>query len=251
MYTESLIELGLAKNEARIYEALLENGEMTVGEIATYSQVHRRNVYDTLNRLVEKGLVFEILQHKENWYQAVEPKKLSEMIEEKKQTLNKIMPGLEKLYLDTPRSDEVYIYKGIEGWKNYMRDILRVGQDDYILGGVSSWTNPSLKPFLAQFEKEAERLGIKFHLIYQDIVRKEKREILDHLGSNYRFLPEKYSTPACFEVFGDHIVLLKNIGIGEFDDNFSLSVIVNQQIADSFRTWFQFMWDMLPVPAKE
>ena len=67
-YTDLFIQLGLAKNEARIYETLLAEGESSVGEIAKKSQVHRRNVYDSLNRLVEKGLVFEIIQSKENRY---------------------------------------------------------------------------------------------------------------------------------------------------------------------------------------
>lgn len=58
MFTETLQQLGLAKNEARIYQTLLQRGEMAVGEIANKSGVHRRNVYDSLNRLVEKGLVF-------------------------------------------------------------------------------------------------------------------------------------------------------------------------------------------------
>ena len=31
---------------------------------------------------------------------------------------------------------------------------------------------------------------------------------------------------------------------GDFDENISFSMIINQQIADDVRTWFQFMWDM-------
>ena len=60
MITEVLENLGLSKNEARIYETLLKEGESPVGFLAVKSGVHRRNVYDTLNRLIEKGLAFEI-----------------------------------------------------------------------------------------------------------------------------------------------------------------------------------------------
>ncbi|HEY1074932.1 MAG TPA: helix-turn-helix domain-containing protein, partial [Patescibacteria group bacterium] len=121
MYTDTLIQLGLAQNEARIYETLLREGESSVGDIATKSGVHRRNVYDSLNRLLEKGLVFEILERRENRYQAVDPGKLSEMLQEKQRALAGIMPSLESLYSGTPHRNDVFIYKGVECWKNYIR----------------------------------------------------------------------------------------------------------------------------------
>ena len=60
MYTELFQQLGLVKNEARIYEALLKEGESSVGEIAVKSKVHRRNVYDTLNRLRRTVIVIPL-----------------------------------------------------------------------------------------------------------------------------------------------------------------------------------------------
>jgi len=35
--------------------------------------------------------------------------------------------------------------------------------------------------------------------------------------------------------------------LGGFEEeDFSFTVIVNQQIADSFRVWFHYMWDFCP-----
>ena len=58
--------LGLSPNEARIYEALVEHGESGVSEIALFGNIHRRNAYDAIHRLVEKGLCFPILSAGEN-----------------------------------------------------------------------------------------------------------------------------------------------------------------------------------------
>ena len=44
-----LERLGLSKNEAKVYETMLREGESSVGNLAIKSRVHRRNVYDTLN----------------------------------------------------------------------------------------------------------------------------------------------------------------------------------------------------------
>ena len=57
-----LTSLGLSKNEAKVYLALLDLGSATAGKIAEKSKVHRTNVYDALERLIEKGVVTYIFK---------------------------------------------------------------------------------------------------------------------------------------------------------------------------------------------
>ena len=57
---ELLRDIGLSPNEARVYEALLHTGEASVQEISIKAKVHRRNVYDSLSKLSEKGLASEL-----------------------------------------------------------------------------------------------------------------------------------------------------------------------------------------------
>jgi len=59
-YEEMLRDLGLSLNESKIYEALLSIGESSVQQISLKSHVHRRNVYDSLNKLMDKGLASEV-----------------------------------------------------------------------------------------------------------------------------------------------------------------------------------------------
>ncbi len=246
MFIELFQNLGLAKNEARVYETLLEHGENSVGRIATISKVNRRNVYDTLNRLVEKGLVFEILGRHENRYQAVDPKKLSEVLEEKQELLRQSMPEIESVYHGTPHNNEVYIYKGIEGWKNYLQDILRIVPDGgtfHCIGSKGAWQSPKLGSAIEYFEKEIKRRGIKYKVLYDHKVKNTKHQ--GFLDSEYKFLPEKYSTSSSLVIFGDHVGTFDNLGLGDFGEETSFSMIVNQKIADDYRTWFQFMWDSI------
>ena len=107
-HQELLQSLGLSKNEAKIYETLLRQGEVGVGVISEKSGVHRRNVYDSLNRLMEKGLVFEIVESVENKYQACEPKKFTEIVIEKLEAVDKALPELEKLHFSTPSTYRVH-----------------------------------------------------------------------------------------------------------------------------------------------
>lgn len=242
---ESLLEnLGLAKNEAKIYEALLREGESSVGAIAAKSKVHRRNVYDTLNRLVEKGLVFEIVLSKENRYQAVDPSKLSELLQEKQTALSGALSEMQKVFLETPNPEAVFIYRGLEGWKNYIRDILRIGEDDYIMGGKGVWADQKIKSFVNQFSESAHKKGMKFHVLYEEEARERIKPMVEMLGNQYRFIPKEFYSPSAFEVFGDHIVFLSDITEGVLREDLSITVVINQKLADSFRAWFKFMWSV-------
>ncbi|MFH1890708.1 MAG: helix-turn-helix domain-containing protein [Candidatus Kuenenbacteria bacterium] len=294
MHTQIFQEIGLTPNEAKIYQTLIEEGETTVGLIALKGKIHRRNVYDAINRLIEKGLVFQILTKGENIYKAVDPAKLLELIKEKEDKLKKILPDLQKQYKSTPRGQEAFVYRGVEGFKNYLRDILRVaseGEDKnvYFIGAKGLWLDPKLKTFLKSFLSEAGRLGIKYHYIFDSEV-KEMKNILDEeeevgtgqrslssgqtspvqydrckdsgtgntiartgqrsLSSGqtspvptYKFFPPEYSTKACIDIFGDHIVTFTGLGPGKIDEDIAIYVLIDDVLADGYRTWFEFMWD--------
>lgn len=246
MYNNVLESLGLTKNEAKIYLTLLKEGESAVGTISSKSRVHRRNVYDVLDRLIQRGLVFEIIRTKENIYKAVPPSKLKEILGLKQKSLEKIIPDLENLYKITSESEEVYIYRGIEGLKIYMQNILDIKQDVYTIGGVGIWDSDKIEDYFRQFKKEAKKLGIKFNTIYDFEVKKENRKILQSIDANYKILPEIYSTNAAIDIFGNHVVILTKLKSGEIDEDYSFTVIINQRIADAFRTWFKLMWDLFP-----
>jgi predicted DNA-binding transcriptional regulator len=248
LYLDIFQQLGLAKNEAKIYETLLRGNEMSVGEIAKRSRVHRRNVYDSLHRLVEKGLVFEILEKYENRYLAVDPNKLMELIKEKEEILSKALPDLQRLFTETPHEQEVYVYRGPEGWKNYMRDMIRLADEAYFIAAKGGWLDERVKHFFPQFEREIQKKNITFYHLFDHEVKDECPEIIPHVGGNYKFLPEGYSTPAAIDIFADHVNIISSMHLGGLSEDFSFTVIVNQNIADAFRIWFKFMWDFCPDP---
>jgi len=245
--TKNLIfkQIGLSKNEADIYQTLLELGEARVGEISKQAKVHRRNVYDVLNRLLEKGLIFIVLSEKENHYQAVNPNKLAEFIDEQKSALNQIMPDLQKIQQDKTKTEKIMIYRGLAGWKRYIRDIIRVGQDLYTIGGKSAWTDQRLQATINLFHQEAQTKGIKLYLLYDYEVKNRNLPIVKEFkNQKYGFLPAKYSSQSAVDIFGDYVVVISNITIGQISDDTLFTVIINPQIADAFRVWFGLMWKL-------
>lgn len=246
MFEPVFQEFGLAKNEAIIYEICLKEGETSVADISRKSKIHRRNVYDSLKRLIEKGLIFEIITPRENLYQAVDPNKFLEFVREKENMLTRVMPKLQSMYHSTSHSNEVYVYRGPEGWKNYMRDMVRVGEPAYFIGAKGAWLDERVKYFYPQFEKEFKKKKMKFYHLFDAEVEDQFPEIVSRVGKNYRFLPPQYSTETAIDIFGDHVNIISDIHLGKLGDDFSFTVLVNPQIANAFRIWFQMMWDFCP-----
>ncbi len=125
VYEELLREIGFSKNEARVYEALLQIGEASVQEISNRSRVHRRNVYDSMQKLLEKGLVLEVFIKGDKHFKAVNPRRLLELLEEKEERINSVLPEMQAKYESIGDKEEAYLYRGIEGFKNYLQDILK------------------------------------------------------------------------------------------------------------------------------
>ncbi|MEK9165698.1 MAG: helix-turn-helix domain-containing protein [Patescibacteria group bacterium] len=237
-----LNQLGLSKNEADVYQALLELGEAGVGEISKTAKVHRRNVYDVLNRLLEKGFVFIVLSKKENRYQAVNPNKLSEFIDEQKNALNSIMPDLQKIQQEKTKTEEIMIYRGPAGWKRYIRDVIRIGQDVYTIGAKAAWTDERLKNTVELYNRESADKKIKMHILYCHGTDLEK--IKQFNPHEFRFLPANYSTDSSVDIFGDYTVIVSNAKMGKISDDALFTVIINPQISDAFKVWFKLMWKL-------
>ncbi len=243
MHKTILEEIGLSPNEAKIYEALVRKGESSVPKIALAINVHKRNVYDTIPRLLSKGLVYQIAGSKENKYAAVEPSKLSELIWEKEAKLKSILPSLTKQFKKAKTDEAVYVYKGKEGFKNYLRDILKEKKDVYFIGAKGGWFDNDLQTFINDFLKKAKEKNIKYHHIFDHEVRKIAPELLQGLGKPYRFLPPPYSTTGAIDIFGDHIVTFSGLQLKRITEDVTIIVIVNKELAECYRTWFQFIWD--------
>lgn len=244
--------LGLSPNEAKIYEALVDHGESSISEIAINARIHRRNAYDAINRLVDKGLCFLIVSPKENRFSAVDPDKLTELLAEKQTELNNILPELKKKFHRSEAEQESYIYRGIEGQKNILREVLRVGQDSYFLGAKGGWYDPKIEVFRKSFFKEANKKGIKFIQLFEHEVGKHLSGFPKYFEGKlqYRFLPKEYSTNSAIHIFGDYVVTYTGLSFGKLPEDLVIFVMRSKDLAESYRKWFWYMWEQSEAPKK-
>ena len=243
MYTELLQEIGLSLNESKVYEALLKLKESSVQDISNISKVHRRNVYDSLSKLIEKGLVSEFFTVGEKRFKLINPNILLELLKEKEEKLSKILPKMQEIFQSSEEKEEAYFYKGIHGFKNYLQNILDTGETVYFIGAKAFWLDSRLQHFLPNFNREVKKRKIKFMHLFDYEVKEEKPEILKIVGKPYKFMPIKYSSQTAVDIFGPYVVTFVGVNPGELSEDPIMFVMKSRRLADGYRKYFQLMWD--------
>ncbi len=119
-----LEHLGLSKNAARAYLALIDSGPETIARIAMHSGVPRPLVYKILPELLDKGLIMKAPRGKRTYYSAASPSKLSELHHTLAATLESQLPGLEQRYLSSGERPRVTYHEGRAGIIAVYEDII-------------------------------------------------------------------------------------------------------------------------------
>lgn len=246
MYETTLLKLGLTMNEVKVYEALIRMGQAPIEKIAARSGVHRRNIYDSIAKLLNKGLISELVVLGKKHYLPRDPNRFADILVERQNELNSILPDLQKDYRKVREEEEAYFYRGIEGFKNYLNDILEQKETVYFIGAKAFWLDPRLQYFLPKFDLERKKLGIKFMHLFDYEVKEKKPEILKFVGKPYKFLPKQYSGPTAIDIFGDYVVSFTGVEIGKLGKDPIQFVVKSRRLADGYRKFFQFLWDFCP-----
>jgi len=249
MYSETLQELGLSPNEARIYEALLELGEASISDLSTRTNIHRRNIYDAINRIVKKGLVTPIVGSKESKFAPVQPGKFLELVQEKKAKLEAILPDMQDLFEKKKGEEGIYILQGVEGFKNFLRDFLQKNEDAYSIGANDLWADPRVKSSLEEFLKESKKTGINLYVLWDPIARQQEKLIAQYKNIHSKFLPEKYKSAAEIWIYADRVVVIPTGGKFEkIEGPITIFMMVSKDLAESYKQWWQYMWDSAKKP---
>lgn len=226
---EILQKLGLTDNEARVYLALLELGPSLAGQISRKTGVHRRNIYDITERLIEKGLIGYIVKNNRRLFEAANPERLKEILKEKQRELEEALPNLTLLYQKTKEKQETNFYKGIEGLKTIFQEQVTGKSKEILILGASSSAFEVLPFYFKWYDKDRVKKKIKARIIASNKLPKIPL-------SEIRYLPQKYSNPLAINIYGDKvaITLWKKPPLA--------IVIKEQEIADSYRKYFELMW---------
>lgn len=241
MNKECLKFLGLTENDYKVYEAILL-GNSEINQICLYTHIHRRNVYDCLNKLMIQGLLSFTRGDRKKIYVASPPEKFLDLIKQSKEEINNTeaqiknsLKRLSGLYTGAKKSFNVQVFIGKEGLKNIYNDILKTGKD-FIGFGPARQLEKIMKVHLRDFIKE--RIKRKIHLknIYEESSRGFKYTKNPLLQVKY--LPDKFCSHAALRVYGNKTVIM----LLETKEPLAIS-IENDDIANGYKKYFDVLWN--------
>jgi len=232
----TLSEAGLTKNEAKVYLALIKLGSANAAEITKHSHVHRVNVYDVLERLREKGLISTIMQAQKRIYEAANPKQLIQLLKQKEEAIALALPQLEQEFKSKKEKQQVHHFFGTEGVMRAYHMMMEQNETIYGIGG-SGLNRKYLQHRHEMFNKERIKKKIGVKAIYYEFTRENKSLNSNEPYREFRYIPNKFKTIGMVDICGDLTVNLLPI-----EGNIMAIVIENRIMADTYRKFFDFMW---------
>jgi sugar-specific transcriptional regulator TrmB len=236
---KELKELGLTGNETKVYMTLLRLGSASVGRITEESGVHRRNVYDSIERLIKRGLVGHVLKGKVKYFEAANPNLLLNILEEERTALdakakgiNSIIPKLLSIHGSRER-ENVIIYKGVKGIKTVLEDVLKTKKTNHVIGAHQP--PKQIKNYLANFHKRRVKLGVKDRLIFDKSDAERARALGELPFTEIRISPMKTESKTSINIYGNRVAILM------WSDPVGI-VIENKEVATAFRNYFDLLW---------
>jgi sugar-specific transcriptional regulator TrmB len=234
MNTEELREFGLSNTESKVYLALLEIGKSKAGEITKKSAVNRTNVYDALERLIEKGLVSYVSENNKKVFEAVNPQGLQEILKAKQDKLEKTIDRLKAIYKKSLKEEDGFVFRGKQGIKSIFEEILIKKKDLFCYGAESRFK--ALFPFYQKhWNEQRAKLKIRVKMIYSERVREEKKK--EHLKLlEMKFLPETYDFPSTIMIYGERVVTIVWL-----EEPFGF-MIKSKEVVKSNKNFFELLW---------
>ena len=242
MNKEILREIGLTDTEIRAYLSLLSIGTTSAGKIVEETGIYRKNLYDALNKLIEKGLVTYVIENKIKYFQPKDPENLIRFLEEKKNKilekeieLQKELPLLKQKFKSLLPEIESGIYRGIEGIKTILKECLNYKEILFI--GATGDVENRLPYFWPHYNRKREKLKIRWNFLLTYESRNKYITKAKYL--EYKVLPKILSGPNVIYIYGNYVAnvlwLEKPIAF----------VTKHKSLADNYRKYFYYLWESI------
>jgi len=236
---KELKEIGLTENETMIYLALLKQNTSTPQELAERTGFSRSYIYDALNRMMEKQLVTEVIKKDKKQYSAIEPRKLEELMKQKLEVIQRVIPELEKLKADNLEDIKVEVHKGKYVYKTLLKDITLTlkKNEEVLIYGMDDETLQQLDPhYIVHLKQYFAKLN-EYRITEKVIVKKDSKRIKEAKTTTYKFLPSKTIGNTAFEVYENKVAIFL------WGDPPHLILITNKEVAASYRNQFKILWE--------
>lgn len=238
---EALEAIGLVDRDIKVYLACLKLGSATVNKISKEAGTYRTYTYDILRSLMGRGLVNYVVKEKKQFFEASNPERILEILQEKEDQIKEILPTLKEMRQSITEKPSVEFYEGLAG-VNLIHDmILREKPKEIRVFGNPEQHYEIMTFYLPRFVKTRVKKKIKARVIIKDskvgrewMKGKEKEELRET-----RFFPvQPVEFPAVTYMWDNKIAYFT------IEKKIVAILIENENISRAQKVVFENLWSI-------
>lgn len=238
--SDSLVGLGLSKQESAVYLAALELGVSSISDIAKKAIIKRPTTYYIIDELMRKNLITKAPKGKRILYHAERPQNLLHNVRMQEEQLITLMPQLEAMQKTARNRPSIRFFEGKEGIIAIYNEMFDTHQKMYALGSLENIMNIITHEDNAKYFAIFRAKGGKIYDLLENSAEAKR-----YLKAGYRkgLGPAKF-LPADFKFGTDMLIVGNKVSLISYSALVGL-IIDNEQIAQTQRNTFEFIWKHL------
>ncbi|MBM3232008.1 hypothetical protein FJZ21_01360 [Candidatus Pacearchaeota archaeon] len=223
-----LRDAGLTENEEKIYIALIQIGPSQAGKISRKTGLHRRTVYDVTETLINKGFIGYILENNKRVFSAVNPNRIIDSIEQKKNHLMPFISELSQKFNSTKRNESTNFYRGKNGLKMVFES--QLDHPEILILGANRQAYEKMPYYFKWFNERRKEKKVNIKVITSD------RSINPKILAETRYLAEKYTSHMVINIYGNSVAMIL------WAKNPFAIVVEQEEFASGYRKYFELLW---------
>ncbi len=252
-----LEKAGLDKKESDVYTTLLNNGGLTVLEIARESGQPRTNLYNILEDLKQQNLVKEIKEESTTKYFPQSPKEIEKLLDRKSQMLKHaklnyeiLLNSLQSQFTLIEHKPLITYYEGLKGLRRLYDDVNQTGEDILLLRSTYDDHKKEIDEIIAEQIVEQVKRGIHAKVIgpLEDI---EEAKALYTKYDKHRLVEERFIKNFKFELPAQILIYDNKTAISTIKEDIVTTIIDNEEVTNTFKVLFDFIWEYSSPEHKE
>lgn len=247
MDTERALQnAGFTRNEVKVYLSLLKLGKATSYTIVKEAGVSSGKIYETLDKLIGRGLVSYVIIRGKKYFEAADPERLIDYmkkreleVHEELESIMKVMPELKLKKNIAEEKTKAEVYEGISGIKTVYELMLREAKsgESILILGAPKEAGEKLDVYFDNFNKRRIEKGIILKIILNHGHPRE-RKLKSLKKTRVRVFPKEVITPSWFNISKEYVAIFN------LAEKPIVFLIKNENIARSYLQYFNMMWDI-------
>jgi sugar-specific transcriptional regulator TrmB len=230
MLKEKVLEgMGLTSSESRIYLILLEQGASLAGTISRNTGIHRRCVYDAIERLIQKGLVSYIKTNNRKYFEAVDPERLKEILHQQEEEIDQVLPELQILRQTSKDKKETLFFRGKAALRSAFDEQVD-GNSEILVLGATTKANEKVPYYFSHYHNARVKKKLRMRVICNEA---EKKGLV---GQYVEIRTTAVKTAMSTYIYGNNTLIVAWTAD-------PVAILIRQkEIADGYRDYFELIW---------